>query len=96
MQVTGTEPVGGGDPVPAGALGLLCTITVTATEGAGGFLKAFPAGGTVPGTSVLNWFGPGQNLATTTIVRLSATGAMALRSGSNPTQVLVDVIGFLA
>ncbi len=96
VQVTGTVPVGGGDPVPTGAVGLLCTVTVTTTEGAGGFLKAFPAGGTVPGTSTLNWFGPGQNLATTTIVRLSTAGAMTLRSGSNPTQVLVDVIGFLA
>lgn len=95
VQVTGTTPTGGGQKVPAGAVGVLATLTVTSTSGTGGFLKAFPTGVTVPNTSVLNWFGTDQNLATTTVIRLSSAGKFDLRTGTNSSHVIVDVVGFL-
>ncbi len=95
VQVTNVAPVGGGPRVPVGAIGVMVGLTVTGTGGPGGFLKAFPTGTAVPNTSVLNWFGAGQNLAVTTFVRLDATGRFTLRAGTAATDVVVDVVGFL-
>lgn len=95
VQVTGISPSRGGPRVPTGAVGVLCTLTVTSTSGSGGFLKAFPADSEIPDTSVLNWFGSDQNLATTTIVRLSAGGSLILRAGTNATHAILDIVGFL-
>ncbi len=95
LQVTNVAPVGGGQRVPLGAIGAMVGLTVTNTGGPGGYLKAFPTGTAVPNTSVLNWFGAGQQLAVTTFVRLDAAGKMTLRTGTAATDVVVDVVGFL-
>src|SRR4051812_14950303 len=57
--------------VPAGATGAIVTLTATNTGtgvgGAGGFLKLYSAAlSTPPAISTINWFGGGQNIATTT------------------------------
>ena len=86
----------GDEVVPTGARGVAITLTVTLTEGAnGGFLSAFPAGIAWPGTSSINWFGPNQNLATAVIVALGGDREITLRGGVAPTDVVVDVTGYL-
>ena len=41
-----------------GARGAVINLTVTGTEGNGGFVAVFPAGIPWPGNSSINWFGP--------------------------------------
>src|SRR4051794_33185306 len=85
--------------VPAGATGAIVTLTVTntgsGTGGAGGFVKLYSAATTtIPSISTINWFGPGQNLATTTQVAVDATGHVNVLAGANTTDVIIDVIGY--
>jgi len=85
--------------VPAGATSAIVTLTVTNTGsgvgGAGGFVKLYSGAITVaPKISTINWFGPGQNLATTTQVAVDATGHVNVLAGANTTDVVIDVIGY--
>ncbi len=85
--------------VPPGATGAIVTLTVTDTSIAnspGGFLKLYTAAlGTPPSTSSINWTGAGQNLAVTTQVAVDASGRVKITDGANPTNFVVDVIGYL-
>lgn len=81
--------------VPVGASAAALTLTVTGTEGPGGYVAVFPGGGNWSGTSSVNWFGPGQNLATTAIVALGANQDVVLRGGANATDVIVDVTAYV-
>ena len=85
--------------VPPGATGAIVTLTVTDTSIAnspGGFLKLYTAAlGTPPSTSSINWTGAGQNLAVTTQVAVDASGQVKITDGANPTNFVVDVIGYL-
>jgi hypothetical protein len=88
--------INGIEVVPFGATGAVITLTVTLTEGDnGGFVAAFPAGVAWPGTSSVNWFGPNQNLAATVVVALGGDRQITLRGGVAPTDVIVDVTGYL-
>lgn len=89
------DAIDGGPVVPAGATAVAVTLTVTLTEGAGGYVAAFPAGAPWPGTSSVNWFGPDQNLATATIVALGGDRQLTLRGGVAATHVIVDVTGYV-
>jgi len=85
--------------VPAGATGAIVTLTVTNTGtgagGAGGFVKLYSGAlTTIPSISTINWFGPNQNLATTTQVAVDATGHVNVLAGANTTDVIIDVIGY--
>jgi len=85
--------------VPAGATGAVVTLTVTNTGtgvgGAGGFLKLFSGAITTPPSiSTINWFGGGQNLATTTQVAVDAAGQVNVFAGANQTDFIIDVIGY--
>ena len=72
------------------------TLTVTDTVGNGGFLKLYSAAlVTPPSTSSINWFGPGQNLAITTQVAVDSAGRVKVTDGANPTNFVIDVIGYL-
>jgi hypothetical protein len=82
------------DVVPVGATAVSLTVTVTGTEGAGGFVAVRPAGTGYNGTSSVNWFGPGQNLATTVITGVDADRQIVLRAGEQYTHIVVDVTGF--
>jgi len=79
---------------PAGAGAAVITLTATGTTG-GGYLAAFSAAGAWPGNSSINWFGPGQSLATTVIVPVSPAGDIKIRCGGSPTDYLIDVVGYL-
>ena len=82
--------------VPPGATAAIVTLTVTDTVGNGGFLKLYSAAlATPPSTSSINWFGPGQNLAVTTQVAVDSAGQVKVTDGANPTNFLIDVIGYL-
>jgi hypothetical protein len=63
------------DVVPPKATGAVLTVTVTETNGNGGFVAVRPAGTDYNGTSSINWFGPNQNLATTVITGQSHSGS---------------------
>jgi hypothetical protein len=79
--------------VPTGALAVAITLTVTDTEGAGGFLAVRPAGTAYAGTSSINWFGPGQNIATTVMSALGGDRQLTVRSFAS-THFIVDVTGY--
>lgn len=86
---------GSGQVVPTGATAVAITITVTDTEDAG-YVSAFPAGTQWQGTSTVNWFGPGQNLATAAILSLGGDRQLTLRGGVARTNVVVDVTAYVA
>ncbi|MCU0270753.1 MAG: hypothetical protein MUF83_19205 [Acidimicrobiales bacterium] len=80
--------------VPAGATAAVVNVVATGTTGAaGGFLAVYPTGMAWPGTSNLNWSGPGQNVAVTTFTQLSSAGFVSLYANV-ATDVAVDVFAF--
>jgi hypothetical protein len=78
-----------------GARGAVLNLTVTETQGRGGFVAVFPANIAWPGNSSVNWFGPNQNIADGVITALDASGQIKIRGGVAPTQVVIDRIGWL-
>jgi len=83
-----------GSGVPAGARAVLINLVATNTTGAaGGFLTVWRNGFAFPGTSNLNWSGPNQNVAVTTITSVDAS-AMCQLLANVATNVAVDVIGY--
>ncbi len=82
------------DVVPIKATAVALTVTVTETQGTGGFVAVRPAGTAYNGTSSVNWFGPNQNLATTVISGLDADRQITLRAGAQYTHIIVDVTGY--
>jgi hypothetical protein len=100
LDVTGV-PING-IQVPLGAVGVLGTVTVTQTQGNLGFVTLYPAGvtpSTNPPTSNINWFAPGQTLATSFICGVDAAGHLIVHNGivagSNPTHVIIDIAAFI-
>jgi hypothetical protein len=78
-----------------GARGAVINLTVTETEGTGGFVAVFPANIAWPGNSSINWFGANQNLANGVVAALDPSGQIKIRGGVAPTQVIIDRIGWL-
>ena len=58
-------------------------------------MAAFPAGTAWPGTSTVNWFGPGRHLATAALLALGNNRQLTLRGGNAPTHVVVDVTAYV-
>lgn len=83
--------------LPAGAKLALANVTITETEGAG-YLSLFPAGTPFPGTSTINWSGPGAIVANDTTVAVSTSGALSVYCGgtSARTHVIIDLLGYYA
>lgn len=82
------------DVVPAKSTAVALTVTITETEGSGGFVAVRPAGTAYNGTSSINWFGPNQDLATTVITGVDTDRQITLRAGSQYTAIIVDVTGY--
>jgi len=80
--------------VPPGATAAIVTLTVTETVG-GGFLTLYSAATTQPATSSINWFANNQTFAVSTQVAVDAAGQVKVTSGSNSTQFIIDVTGYL-
>jgi hypothetical protein len=83
-------------PVPAAIGSAVFTLTITETEGTGGFVAAFQSGISWPGNSSVNWYGPDQNVANTVVCAVSSDSKIILRGGANKTHVIVDVAGWIA
>ena len=89
-QVTAVD-VGGRSPVPgtAGAVSLNVTVTNPMTAG---FVKVFPCGDPLPGTSSVN-FVPGQTVANNAVAKVGAGGRVCAYT-SAPTDLIIDVTGW--
>ena len=75
--------------------GRLVTLTVTETQGPGGFLKLYSAAISAPATSSINWAGDNQNVAVSTQVAVDASSQVKVTGGVNPTHFVIDVVGYL-
>jgi hypothetical protein len=83
------------DVVPRFATAVTLTVTITETEGIGGWVAIRPQDSAFAGTSSINWFGPNQNLATTVVSALGGDRQIiALGGGGNSTHLVVDVAGY--
>lgn len=83
------------DVVPAGATAVAATITVTETEGAsGGFVSIRPGDAPDNGTSSINWWGPGQTVATSVIVGVDAARQLIALPGPSAAHLVIDVTGY--
>jgi hypothetical protein len=84
--------------VPAGSTGALVSVTLDQTTGTGGFLSVYSnALAAAPGTSNLNWFGPAQTLAVTTVTAVDATARVKVTAGGaagSGAHVIIDVLGY--
>lgn len=74
-------------------------VTITETQGAGGYLAVFPGDITWPGSSTLNWFGAGQMLANSAYTWLAESDqSIRIRAGGpagSSTHVVLDLVGVL-
>lgn len=81
-----------GGAAPAGAVAVLVNLTIVSGSAAG-FLSAFKNGITWPGTSSVNWDHAGQATANSAVVAVDGSAQFKVRA-SNPTDYVVDVIGY--
>ncbi|MCE9620877.1 MAG: CHRD domain-containing protein [Actinomycetia bacterium] len=80
--------------IPEGAYSAQVVITVTQTNAAG-YLTTHASGTPVPTASTINWSKPDTTVAVGTVVRIDATGHLAITAGpSASTHLIVDVLGF--
>jgi CHRD domain len=80
--------------VPPGATAAIVTLTVTQTDGPGGFLKLYNAAVAEPSTSTVNWTAADSDVATTTTVAVDVSGQVKVTAGSAGTHIIIDVIGY--
>jgi len=85
-------PVAGVGGVPASASAVVVNVTVTGSS-AGSFLSAYPAGGSKPPTSDLNWR-PGETVANLTVVKIGSSGDVDFYNNAGSVNVIVDVVGW--
>jgi CHRD domain len=83
--------------LPPNAVAAVVTVTVTETTGLG-FITVYSAAlTTVPATSTVNWTAAASDVATTTNVKVDATGAIKITVGPNGgADVIVDLVGYLS
>ena len=85
--------VAGKAGVPDGVTALAVNITAT-KGGAGGYVAAYPDGGTQPTASNVN-YGAGQTIANAAVVPVGSDGRIRLANGSpKGVDVVVDVVGY--
>lgn len=89
VQVSGVGGVPG-----SGVAAVALTVTVTGAPVAG-HLAVYPDGTGWPGTSSIN-FEAGRTIANQTMVAVSATGKVTVRSGVGAAHVILDVTGWYA
>ena len=77
----------------------LYNVTITETQGAGGYLSVFPGDISWPGSSSINWFGPNQMLANNAFTWLADDDqSINLRAGGpggSGTHIVLDLVGIL-
>jgi hypothetical protein len=85
----------GSPPVPDDAVAVIATISV-ANTGSQGILRGYATGSAFPSQPLLYWSASNQRAATTTIIRLRTAGSIDLEAFTTPTDVIVDVVGWIA
>jgi hypothetical protein len=85
---------GAGLDVPAGADAVVLNVTAT-TPTVDSFLAVYPAGGTVPATSSLN-FVAGQTIPNLVVVQVPSSGRIAFTVGAGSVQVIADLVGYFS
>lgn len=87
-------PVTGTCGIPESATAVSVNLTVTSPT-VGGNLRAYPAGGTQPDTSTIN-FNPGQTRANNALVQLGTGGQLAILCDmpSGTTHFILDIVGY--
>jgi hypothetical protein len=100
LDTRGGSKLGFGDEIVVdlgnpGARGALFNLTVTETEN-GGFVSAFAADITYPGSSSVNYTATGQTVANGVVSALSPDGRIKLRGGgpAGSCHVIVDRLGW--
>lgn len=81
--------------LPPGISAAVLTVTLSNTEGNGGYVSVFNADTTWPGTSSVNWSAPNQDIANTVVTPVSADGKVKILGGANKTNVIIDVVGHI-
>jgi hypothetical protein len=87
-----TLAVQGHDGVSATADAVILNVTATDAT-ADGFLTVYPAGGTQPGTSNLN-FVVGKSSPNLVIAKVGTNGEVAFAAGEGSVNVIADVVGY--
>ena len=82
--------------VPGANRAAVFNITLTETEGVGGYVACFAADIAWPGNSSINWNGPGVDIANLVICSTDAGGNIRIRGGAAATHVIIDTIGYIA
>ena len=80
--------------LPNGASAVAYTLTVTGTTGSG-YASVYPTGTEVPATSTINWTGPGQTVANSSVASVNQGRQFEVYANST-TQFVVDVLGYFA
>jgi hypothetical protein len=80
--------------IPSGAQAVSFNFTVTEDPGYG-FLRVYPAGGSLPVVSTLNWT-PYQTVANAAIVPLGTAGKITVNTAASASAVIIDVNGYFA
>jgi hypothetical protein len=90
------DVAGQGSPaVPDSAVAVIATVSVVNT-GSGGILRGYATGSVFPAQPLLYWSSANQRIATTSIIRLRSAGAVTLEAFTTPTDVIIDVVGWIA
>ena len=79
--------------VPANAVAVAYTLTVTDTGGQG-FLAVNPGGVVAVSASSINWFGSGEILANTGVVKLGPGRSLTVVAGGGSTNFIIDIVGY--
>ena len=84
----------GASGIPANASGVLVNVTTT-QHPAAGYVTVYPSGGAIPGTSNLNFIPQKYATANAATVKLGPDGKVCA-VGLQGTQLIIDVVGYLA
>lgn len=79
--------------LPANVSAFSLNLTVTNTQGAG-FILAYPAGGSAPTVSSVNYTGAGQTVANAAIVPAGSGDSVTFVAGVSNTDLIVDINGY--
>ncbi|MER7520183.1 N-acetylmuramoyl-L-alanine amidase [Streptomyces sp. NPDC126499] len=86
--------VAGANGIPADATAVIMNVTATAPT-SGGWVAAYPSGGTRPGVSNLN-FSAGQTIPNLAIVPIGEGGKVTFYNAFGSVDLLADVTGFFS
>jgi hypothetical protein len=82
-----------GTVVPANAVAVAYTLTVADTLGQG-YLAVNPGGVTVVSASSINWFGAGEIIANTGVVKLGPDRTLTVVAGGGSANFIIDIVGY--